>query len=459
MEPRSQASTDTGKIRSLKTEEQSAKSIPHKIQTPQPGPRLAAAFSLSAVALALGVIFYFASRYQPLKNHVPEFIALMLLAGVLYLIGVYIIQRYNCGPSGLFLILGATVVFRLFFLPLSPTLSEDVYRYQWEGRVMRAHLNPYTVYPAMPALSWAQDPSHPIETGKTTPTLYPPVSEVAFSWVKTVAGYKRLFTALDLATVALLLFLLSAADRPLQHVLIYAWNPAVLIAFSLSGHNDSLAILPLLMAIFLLIIGGRGILSIGFLGLSALSKVFPVFLLPAFLRRSRWSYAGVFGGVILLSYLPFLGSASHLFRGLTDFTANWEGNDSLFRLFLAAGNSVRQAQFLVGLLLLFLIVYVLKARMDIFRSGLVTLAGLLFLSSNAFPWYFTWIVPFLCFSPSPAVLLLTVTCVLGYSPVIAYAAGGSFSNSPLMQVLEYMPVFALLICEVARNFRRPLAGE
>lgn len=378
----------------------------------------------------------------------------MLVAGVLYLAGVFIALRYKSGPSALFVILGATVVFRLFFLPLSPTLSEDVYRYQWEGRIVRAHLNPYAVYPSLPALSWAQDPRHPIETGKTTPTLYPPVAEVAFSWVRTIAGYKRLFTALDLATVALLLFILSAANRPLQHVLIYAWNPAVLIAFSVSGHNDSLAILTLLVAIYFLIIGGRGLLSIGFLAISALSKLFPLFLLPAFLRRFRWAYAAIFGGFILLGYLPFVGAGGHLFRGLSDFTANWEGNDSLFRLFLAAGNSIRQAQLVAGMLLLLLMAYALKARMDVFRVALVTLAGLLFLSSNAFPWYFTWIVPFLCFSPSPALLLLTVTCVLGYSPVITYAAGGPFSNSPLMQILEYLPVFALLSYEVVWHFRR-----
>jgi alpha-1,6-mannosyltransferase len=424
-----------------------------KMLEPKSTVRYVAAFSLFAIALALGGIFHFIAHHQPLEERVPEFIGLMLLAGALYLVSVYIVLRYKKIPSALFVILGATVVFRLFFLPLSPTLSEDVYRYQWEGRVVRAHLNPYTVYPAMPGLIWAQDPEHPVKTGNSTPTLYPPISEVVFSLLHTAAGYKRLFTALDIATVALLLVILSAANCPLQHVLIYAWNPAVLIAFSLSGHNDSLAIATLLGAVILLIIGGRDVLSIGFLAISTLSKFFPVFLLPAFLRRSPRSLAGIFAGVILLGYLPFLGARGHLFRGLSDFAGQWEGNDSLNKLFLMAGNSTRQAQFVAGVILLLLIIYVLKARLEILRGGLVILAGLLFLSSNAFPWYFTWIVPFLCFSPSPALLLLTVTCVLGYSPVIGYAVGGPFSNSPLMQFLEYLPVFALLGFEVARHFQ------
>ncbi|HVB28317.1 MAG TPA: hypothetical protein VNG91_00765 [Terriglobia bacterium] len=424
------------------------------MRKPLSASRYAATFSLLTIALALAGIFRFVARCRPLKNHVPEFIALMLLAGALYLAAVYVVQNHRCGPAALLIIVGATVVFRLVFLPLSPTLSEDVYRYQWEGRVERAHVNPYTVYPAMPALKWAQNSDHPIETGKTTSTLYPPVSEVIFSRVQTIAGYKRLFTAFDLATAGLLLALLALTGRPLQHVLIYAWNPAVLVAFSLSGHNDSLAILALLAAIFFLIIGRRGALSIGFLALAFLSKLFPLFLLPAFLKRTRWSYAGLFGGLILLGYAPFLGAGRHLFQGLSDFAAKWEGNDSLFRLLLAAGNSARQAQFVAGVLLLLLIVYVLKARMEIWDAGLIILSGLLFLSSNAFPWYFTWIVPFLCFCPNPALLLLTVTCVLGYSPVIAYAAGGAFSNSPLMVILEYLPVYALLGYGIARHFQR-----
>jgi alpha-1,6-mannosyltransferase len=418
-------------------------------------PRLfATTFALLTAAVALAAVFHRIVHYQPIAEHVPEFTALMLLAGALYLIAVWIVLRYHCGPAALLIILGAAVVFRLFFLPLSPTLSEDVFRYQWEGRIERAHINPYAVYPAMPELTWAQDPDHPIKTGRTTSSLYPPFSEVAFSWVHSVAGYKRLFTALDLATAGLLLIVLAAADRPLQNVLIYAWNPAVLIAFSLSGHNDSLAILTLLAAVLFLIIGRRHALSIVFLALAFLSKLFPVLLLPVFLKRTRWSYAGVFASVVLLGYLPFVGARGHLFQGLSNFAAKWEGNDSLFRLFLSAGNSLRQAQLVAGILLILLIVYTMKARLDIFRRGLVILSGLLFLSSNAFPWYFAWIVPFLCFCPSPALLLMTVTCVLGYSPVVAYAAGGAYANSPLMLTLEYLPVFGLLAYEVARHFRR-----
>ncbi len=415
-------------------------------------PSPVAASALLLIALAMGAIFKFIVRHQPLENYVPEFIALMLLAGTLYLAAVYVVQRYKCGPAGLLVILGASVVFRLFFLSLSPTLSNDVYRYQWEGRIVRAGINPYRVYPAMPGLRWAENANHPIKTGRTIPTLYPPLTEAAYASVGTIAGYKRLFTALDLAIVALILFLLAATRQPLQQVLVYAWNPAVLISFAESGHNDSLALV-LLLASIIFIIKRRGPLSIAFLSLSFLSKLFPLFLLPAFLKRSRWSYAGIFGGLALLGYVPFLRAREHLFRGLSDFAAGWENNDSLFRLLRLAGNSKPQAELVAGVFLLGLVFYVLKARLEPFHAGLVTLAGLLFLSPNAFPWYFTWIVPFLCFVPSLPLLLITVTCVLGYSPVISYAAGGLYKNSTIMLILEYLPVFVWLAYELATRFR------
>src|SRR5574337_1771427 len=177
MKPRSQASTGAGSIQSVSSNAQSANSRQHKMEKSASAARYVAAFSLLAIALALGGLFHSIARRQPLEYHVPEFIALILLAGALYLVSVYIVLRYRNLPTALFVILGATVAFRLIFLPLSPTLSEDVYRYQWEGRVVRAHLNPYVVYPAMHGLEWAQDPQHPIETGKATSTLYPPISE------------------------------------------------------------------------------------------------------------------------------------------------------------------------------------------------------------------------------------------------------------------------------------------
>lgn len=409
-----------------------------------------ATLGLLAAAGGIGAIFFWLAKRPNINARVPEFIALMLAAGVLYFAAIFLIERFRPGSLALLIILAAAVAFRIALLPQPPALSDDVYRYQWEGRVQRGGYNPYTVTPAsLPAF---QDREHPIETGKTVPTLYPPLTELSFRWIKTIPGYKRLYTALDLASVALLLLLLAALKLPPHRVLIYAWNPAVIVAFALSGHHDSLAILTLLAAI-LFIIEQWPRLSIAFLGLSFLSKFFPVLLLPTFLKRSRLAYLGIFAGLVALAYLPFLSAGLKITKGLSDYAAGWEGNDSAFRWLLLAGNSKAQAELIAVVIILVLVAFTLKNRVEPLRAGLILLTATLLISPNAFPWYFTWIVPFLCFCPSRPLLLLTVTCVLGYAPVVAYSAGQPYVHTPLMTVLEYAPVYLWLVCQLWRGNR------
>ena len=410
---------------------------------------------LLVLGLILAGIFAFVARQQDLTHHVPEFVALMLLGGTLYLAAVFLTTNYPLGLAGLVIVLGGALAFRLLLLPIAPAVSGDVYRYQWEGRVQRRGINPYTVFPAAPGLAGLQDPDHPLEGGSRTPTLYPPLSEFSFSWMETVQGYKGLYTGFDLASVVVLLLLLGVRKQPLHRVLIYAWNPAVVVSFAMSGHHDSLAILTLLVAV-LFIIGGRATLSIVLLALSFLSKFFAGLLLPVFLgslRKARWAYAALFVALVVLAYLPYAGAGTKLLDGLHQYAAGWEGNDSLFRLLRFAGNSKPQAYLVAGVVVAGLVVLVLKQRLELLRAGLVLTAGLVLLSPNAFPWYFAWTVPFLCFYPSAPWLLMTVTCVLGYTPVVAYAAGQPYVDSPFILGLEYAPVCLWLgfsACRAAR---------
>jgi alpha-1,6-mannosyltransferase len=409
-------------------------------------------FILLGLAGGLAAIFNDLGRQRHLEARVPEFIALSLLAGILYLIGVYWVERFSLGPAAFAIVLLGAVVFRLLVLPAPPSLSEDVYRYQWQGRVERAGLNPYAVFPAMPELAWLEDPQHPVKAGRTTPSLYPPLSEKAFSWVRTIQGYKRLFTALDLASLGILLLLLAALKQPLHRVLAYAWNPTVVVAFALCGHHDSLAIVTLLSA-NIFIIGQRPALSIVSLALSVLSKLFPAGLLPLFLKRTRWVYAGIFLALVTLAYLPYLGEGRNLFQGLSDYARGWEANDSLFRLIRWAGNSKAQAELVAGALVLGLVLYALQKGIEPLRASLIFTVGLLLLSPDAFPWYFTWSIPFLCFYPNLPWLLMSVTCVLGYAPVVAYAAGQPYRDSPFILALEYVPVFLWLGYEARRTLK------
>jgi alpha-1,6-mannosyltransferase len=398
---------------------------------------------LAALAAGLIVVFWRVARLQKFYSCMPEFIGLLLLAGILYIIGVFLVDRFRLGATALIIILASAVLFRVVLLRSPLTPSGDVYRYQWDGRVQRAHLNPYVVEPNTPGLESLKNPEHPEPPGEDTPTIYPPVAEIVYRLIETAPGYKRVSTLLDLASAALLLLLLHVMKRPLHHVLVYAWNPTVLVAFPMSGHFDSLAIATLLAALFFLVTN-RQALSIATLALSFLSKFFPLLLLVTFMKRVRLAYLAVFGLVVFAFYLPFLGAGWHLFEGAMNYAQGWLNNASLFQVLLFVARSTFCAELLAGLIVVGLIVYLAKTQAAPLWSSLILTAGVLLVSPTAYPWYLTWSIPFLCFYPSAAWLLMTVTSILAYAPAIALGADQPLKHSLLMLSLEYGPVYLWL---------------
>ncbi len=417
---------------------------------PAPGSRVALLGVISCgVGIAVILCLWRSWRTASVFNaHVPEFIGSALAASALYLAAVYLALNRRMPRVSLYFILAATVLFRALLLPVQPPLSDDVYRYQWEGRIQRAGLNPYGAVPDNPALKRFQDPLHPITTGHDTPTLYPPLAEAIFSWVSTVPGYKRLFTLFDLATAAILIFILQTVRQPLAHVLIYAWNPTVLVAFTLCGHFDAVAIFLLATAI-LYIIKQQSWFSNLFLAAGFLVKFFPVLLLPWVIKRRRWQHLALFLAIVAAAYFRFLNLGWGLFRGASNFARGWEANDSLFRVLRWALPSRLTAEAVAAILLLVLVVWSLQQKLKPLNAGLLLITALLLVSPDAFPWYFTWVVPFLCFVPNPPLLLLSITVVLGYAPVTAYAAGQPYRNNHLLLLLEYLPPLAWLAARQA----------
>ena len=422
-------------------------------------PRGIVTLGLAALAAGLAGIFRWVQRQQDLDARMPEFIGLLLLAGILYVIGVFWVERFRLGATALLIILAGAVLFRVELLPARSTPSDDVYRYQWDGRAQRAQLNPYVVFPNSEGLDWLQNAEHPESPGEETPTFYPPLSELAFRLIETVPGYKRVSAILDLASAAELMLLLAAMKQPLHRVLAYAWNPTVLISFAMSGHFDSLAIVTCLAALFFLVTN-RPALSMAALALSFLSKFFPVLLLLTFLKRVRLRHVGLFVSLIFAFYVPFLSAGLHLLDGARNYARDWVNNASVFNLLRFVTSSRARAELVASLMVLATIGYLAKRRAAPLWSSLVLTGGVLLVSPTAYPWYFTWSIPFLCFYPSAAWLLMSITSVLAYTPVVTYGAGEPLKNSILILSLEYGPVYLWLAyyCWAARKTKLSPGG-
>ena len=113
----------------------------------------------------------------------------------LYLIAVAIVLRLpRTGRSSwpaLALIGLFGLLFRLILLPTAPTLSDDMFRYVWDGRVQANGLSPYRYPPSAPeaaALHTGDQTIWPHINRQDAVTVYPPGAQMAFAAVWRVVG-------------------------------------------------------------------------------------------------------------------------------------------------------------------------------------------------------------------------------------------------------------------------------
>src|SRR3989449_7790805 len=240
------------------------------------------------------------------------FIKLALVQCALYLIVVWLIFRARSARSTLILVLLFAGIFRISIVFAPPYLSDDIYRYVWDGRVQAAGINPYRYIPADEQLQSLRDEEiYPkINRRDYAHTIYPPAAEATYflttrisesvTWIKlTIVGF-------ELITVWLVMELLASFGMPRQRILIYAWHPLAVWEFAGTGHIDPLAFAFIALALLARRRNWETATGIA-LGLATLTKLFPIVLFPALYKRWGWKMPLALVATIVVGYLPYLG--------------------------------------------------------------------------------------------------------------------------------------------------------
>jgi alpha-1,6-mannosyltransferase len=404
--------------------------------------------------VALGAVFAAMARLGDLADHIPEFMALALGSGVLYFIALYGLEHTRDSRAVLWLVLLGALAFRLTMFPYPPSLSTDIHRYRWDGHVQNAGWNPYAVAPTDPRLAPLRDPGRAVMPAPEIPTMYPPLSELVFraTWrvLPGPVGFKLPFLLADLAVVAMLAGWIRSTGGRNYQIAIYAWNPLVVVEFASSGHNDALAIAGVVAT--LLIIRRRPAMSTLTLTAGALSKAFPVALLPLALIRAGWpgrlrgwlAAAGCAGLAAVCTW-PYRSGWRQFLGMLKYYQMIWRNyHSSIYPVLLWVSRSHDVAAGIGEGVVLGLALWLAVRRADPTRAAFLLIGTVLLFAPNGYSWYFTWIVPLLCFYPSAAWLLLTVLQFLSYKIFINYRALGIWQFDPFFQWLCYAPFYALL---------------
>lgn len=384
----------------------------------------------------------------PVQEKIPELVTLFLGLFLLYLLSLWLSLQASRGlRARLPLILLFALAFRLLLLPAPPALSDDVYRYLWEGYLQTEGINPYEHSPQSPVLEEYRNPVWTSVNNKEVSAIYPPFAQMVhalfYLGFRSVSGFKLAFLGVEIGLVAAILALLKRSGRPLGRVLVYAWNPLVVIETAWSGHHDVLVVALLLWALFLLQIRTRAA-AMGLLAAAVLSKLYPLVLAPAFLRGLPARYWGWLAGFLLAMLLPYLGAGGRLWEGLSLYRDQWRFNGFLHSWLTGQGLSQIWVEGLLGAgLLILLSVRRVRGICRLRQLYWLTGAVLLF-SPTLFPWYLVWIVPFLCFFPNPAWLLLSGLSVLSYEVLNDWSVLGIWRSDPFFLKLQYYPFLGML---------------
>ncbi len=313
------------------------------------------------------------------------------------------------------LVVALSILLRAVLLFQPPVLSSDMYRYVWDGRVQAAGINPYRYIPADPRLAPLREKAiYPhINRRDYAHTIYPPGAQLFFLAItrvsETITWFKAALLGMEGVTIWALARLLASFGLPRSRIIVYAWNPLVLWELSATGHIDTLMIAFVALAL-LARRRERDGLAGAWLAAAVLVKFVPLVLFPALYRRWDWKMPLVAAATIGTGYLIYSSVGLGAFGFLPSYAKEEGlGSGDYFPLYLA--------NFLLGGAHLPVLAYFvfaasilgLLAVWSLFRRGegegaFVLAAGALvfvftFLLSPNYPWYWTWLTPFLAFLP------------------------------------------------------------
>jgi hypothetical protein len=379
------------------------------------------------------------------RTHARVFVVCTALAAIAYLRALGLLSRFAGGSNrALALCLVLAAAWRVPLLLSPPTLSTDVYRYVWDGRIQRLGYDPYIVVPSDGEVRHLHTAETLLMNHPDFPTPYPAVAELFFRAVAmlddSARGMKSAIVLCDIALVVVLLWWLSASNRSPWWVLAYAWNPLVALEGAGNGHVDLLGALGLLLAAAALARGRRVVAAVAF-ALAVGVKFLPVILVPLLWGRIRLRDAALGAGILAALYLPFLDQGTLPLGSVGKYLAKWRVNAPVY----SGLEWIFPMKGLVAVPVVAGFAVALWTRWhldpDSPEAWAWPIATTLLFAPTIFPWYLVWVTPFL-FTPRLLPLAVwTVSSLAVYWPLPVWET----------MVIEYGSVLAAAGWMVAQS--------
>ena len=441
------------------------------------------------IFLGVGVILYalyilFISHTLTYDAHPTDkqkilFVAQRILIGILFFLAIININKIPIQETWMSWIIFTGLFARLILIPSSPILEDDFYRYMWDGAVTANEFNPYVFSPQdvmeknpeVPAkiLNLAEESGNEIQkiNHPKIKTIYPTLSQIIFAvsyyvfpW--SITGWKFLLLIGDISLLFFLIKILRELELPITFVAIYWLNPIVLHEFFNTGHYDLFALLFTAISIYYFLRNDFVTSSIT-LALAVGFKLWPVLIFPIFLRRlsnQKWKMISstlAFSIFVIVIFIPVFRAGFDANQGLIKYAANWINNAAFytllkdgielftttFKIYYVCADCI--ARWVTGgiiiLVLLLLIRKPAKDNHDLANKILLIIAVSFLISPTQFPWYYTWLILPLVFSPKFSLLMYAFLIPLYHlNPLGSYFI-----------YVQHLPVIFLFLYEIKKG--------
>tara|TARA_R110002049_G_scaffold13390_1_gene58160 strand:- start:732 stop:2276 length:1545 start_codon:yes stop_codon:yes gene_type:complete len=237
------------------------------------------------------VLFYIAFAYDLLRT---DYVKLIMLYGALFFLFYKLIHLFKNSITFLTYI---AFGFRAVFILAIPNLSQDFYRFIWDGRMILEGFNPY-LYTVQSFISKSEFPvayAQELYAGMGSLnashfTNYPPINQLCFvianlfpgkSMLSSVVGLRLIIIAADFGTLYFGKKLLEKLKIPVYNIFWYILNPFIIIELTGNLHFEGVMIFFLIWSLYLLYIGKWQWAAMVF-ALSISVKLVPLIFLPLF---------------------------------------------------------------------------------------------------------------------------------------------------------------------------------
>ena len=401
----------------------------------------------------------------PSRQEIFSILSILFLLFVCYI--YYLKQLSNSTEiNSVFLKIGIA----LRFLPLLsiPLLSDDFYRFIWDGQLLAHKINPFVHLPSdimENSSAWVDSYLYRKMNSPSYHSVYPPVNQFIF-WLSSLAGKGNILisviilrlciVAFDIGNLFLIRKILQHQNQNPNLIYIYALNPLVIIEFAWNLHFEAAMIFFTLLSVWL-ILKNRNDLSALSLAMAICSKLIPLVFIPLLIKQIGWIRTIKYGFIVLsttlILFYPFINSIqllNNLFTSLKLYYGTFEYNGSFYQLFKYLGweyfgyNPIYYTSKLLLLLTLsgFVIVYI-KSK-NLFEGIFMLLFVYSAFSAIVHPWY---ILPMVAFTPFVKWRFAIVWSALIGLSYYTYRMV-PYQESTILVILQYTFLLGFILYEV-----------